>query len=412
MTSLEKHNGMKGRYDHWRFDLLGGCFGIAIALGLVRFDFGILGRLMAEAKWISIEQVGQLAAINMLGYLAGSIQQAYLKSQKVSIRFVKLSLIIVIISILMEGHLRDFTSQSVLRFLCGWGAAHIVSGLPTIALQRVPLEINRSATGIIMSGGGIGALIGSLAIGMFSPTSAPSAWTVLLLSTLILSLPVFILLYRNVEYSQNFNSTSNQPVNNLETKSSSSNNPRFLIAVIILGFAFMQIGQVPTILYEPLIAMNKLNLVPRLASNLDGLFGLGLIIGGIIPALVPSKLTTKLFLPLISLFGLLGVVFFANFSNIFELSISILLIGVWDMMTGTLTYHRFGQICSKSTQRRAWATATSVGAIGFILFSSSTSQFSGSNINLILNLGILAVAIQFILEITQYALSAKEKFVD
>ena len=102
----------------------------------------------------------------------------------------------------------------------------------------------------------------------------------------------------------------------------------------------------------------------------------------------------------------------ANFSNIFELSISILLIGVWDMMTGTLTYHRFGQICSKSTQRRAWATATSVGAIGFILFSSSTSQFSGSNINLILNLGILAVAIQFILEITQYALSVKEKFVD
>ena len=50
---------MRFSFDHWSLDLLGGCFGIAIGLGLVRFDFGIIGSLMVDANWINIEDIGR-----------------------------------------------------------------------------------------------------------------------------------------------------------------------------------------------------------------------------------------------------------------------------------------------------------------------------------------------------------------
>ena len=118
--------------NHWSVDLLGGCSGIAIALGLVRFDFGLIGSLMADAQWIDVEDIGKLAAINMFGYLAGCIQQAYIKNREVSIKYVRIAIITIIGSIILEGRLIHFTSQSLLRLLCGWGAAHVVSGIPIL----------------------------------------------------------------------------------------------------------------------------------------------------------------------------------------------------------------------------------------------------------------------------------------
>ena len=113
---------MKASRTHWSIDLIGGCFGIAIALGLVRFDFGIIGNLMADAQWIDVEDIGTLAAINMFGYLTGCIQQATVKSRATSIRYMQIAMITIIASIALEGRSTNLPSQSVLRLLCGWGS--------------------------------------------------------------------------------------------------------------------------------------------------------------------------------------------------------------------------------------------------------------------------------------------------
>ena len=399
---------MKISVEKWLFDLLGGSCGIAIALGLVRFDFGIIGSLMADANWIAVEDIGKLAAINMFGYLAGCIQQAYVKNRQASIRYVRISLITIIASTLLEGRLIDFTSQSILRLLCGWGAAHVVSGLPTLALERVPPHWRRQATGLIMCGGGIGSLLGAVAIGLFSPTSAPSAWTLLFILTIVLSLPTTSLLIRPRPQKTDESDVVVIP-HPVEQSPGVGNKSHLLIAIIVFGFALMQVGQVPAILYEPLIATRTIGLAPKITSSIDSLFGVGLIIGGLIPSVAPSRLTTKLFLPLISMVGLFGVVLFGLSENISTLSVSIFLIGVWDMMTGTLTLDRLGQLCNEDSQRRAWSVATSVGALGFILFSSVTSQLSDHHLNLILLLGVAAVVIQFALECTQYLMSSSHQ---
>ena len=399
---------MKLDWEHWWLDLLGGCFGIAIALGLVRFDFGIIGSLMADAKWIAVEDIGKLAAINMFGYLAGCIQQSSIKSRETSIRYVFTAIITIIASIILEGRFINFTSQSILRLLCGWGAAHVVSGLPTLALERVPDQWRRKATGLIMCGGGVGSLLGALAIGLFSPTSATSAWNVLAVLTIVLSLPTLRLVTRNKQHKAADDTTDSEPDQNGQTRSGRTVSKR-LILVIVLGFAMMQVGQVPAILYEPLVAIKQIGMTATMSSSIDSLFGVGLIIGGLTPSLVPSKLTTKSFLPLISIIGLLGVILFGVSANIFILSSSMFLIGVWDMMTGTLTFDRLGQLCNEDAQRRSWSIATSTGALAFIIFSSATAQLSRDNLDLILMLGIAAVAIQFALEWSQYSISRKQE---
>ena len=399
---------MKLDWEHWWLDLLGGCFGIAIALGLVRFDFGIIGRLMADAKWIAVEDIGKLAAINMFGYLAGCIQQSSIKSRETSIRYVFTAIITIIASIILEGRFINFTSQSILRLLCGWGAAHVVSGLPTVALERVPDQWRRKATGLIMCGGGVGSLLGALAIGLFSPTSATSAWNVLAVLTIVLSLPTLRLVTRNKQHKAADDTTDSEPDQNGQKRAGRTVSKR-LILVIVLGFAMMQVGQVPAILYEPLVAIKQIGMTATMSSSIDSLFGVGLIIGGLTPSLVPSKLTTKSFLPLISIIGLLGVILFGVSANIFILSTSMFLIGVWDMMTGTLTFDRLGQLCNEDAQRRSWSIATSIGALAFIIFSSATAQLSRDNLDLILMLGIAAVAIQFALEWSQYSISRKQE---
>ena len=399
---------MKFNLNHWSVDLLGGCSGIAIALGLVRFDFGLIGSLMADAQWIDVEDIGKLAAINMFGYLAGCIQQAYIKNREVSIKYVRIAIITIIGSIILEGQLIHFASQSILRLLCGWGAAHVVSGIPTLALERVPEQWQRKATGLIMCGGGVGSLIGAVCIGLLAPRSAALAWNVLAVLTITLSLPILKLVTRKRE-SQTADWKSVSETDQNTKQGSRTKKTKQLISLIVLGFALMQVGQVPVILYEPLVAIHKIGLNPVVSSNIDSLFGIGLIIGGLIPTVAPQQLTTRLFLPLISAVGLLGVVLFGLSNNIALLSTSVFLIGLWDMMTGTLTLDRLGQLCDEDRQRRAWSTATSVGALGFILFSSATAHLSNHNIDLILKLGIVAVAAQLILELAQYSLSSDEK---
>ena len=402
---------VKTIWNHWALDLLGGCFGIAIALGLVRFDFGIIGSLMADAKWIEVEDIGKLAAINMFGYLAGCIQQASIKRRGISIRYLRVAVITIIISMILEGRWINFQGQSILRLFCGWGAAHLVSGLPTLALERVPKQWRRKATGGIMCGGGIGALLGAIAIGSYSPTSASTAWNIVAALTIGLSLPMFRLLNGAMQPKNNDIELTTNTIQNSEKANErqyTSRPTKLLIPIIIMGFALMQVGQVPAILYEPIVAINRIGLTPKLSSSIDSLFGIGLVIGGLTPTIAPSKLKTKVFLPMIALVGLTGVVLFGIASNLAILSLSIFLIGVWDMMTGTLTLDRLGELCNEDAQRRFWATATSIGALGFIGFSTATSHLSRHHIDLILTLGIAVVAIQVALEWIQCVIPSNQ----
>ena len=372
---------------------------------MVRFDFGILGRMMVDSGWITSAGIGDLAAINMTGYLLGCFHQSQLKNRRSVVKILMVSLLLINVSLWLESIPFGFLSQAICRLICGWGAAHLVIALPGLALTQVPVRMKRNCTAIIMSGGGIGALVTALAIGNLS-NQAFWAWVVLSASATLLSVPILMLLlgYRTrVNQNVDLSFSGVQP-----TDSPRWRNP-VLTVLVILGFVLMQVGQVPIVLYEPILAFKKLGLDAGMSSNSQSLFGLGLTLGAIITALVPRTIPTRLLLPAVSLLGLLGGVMFWQSSSEMIFFLSVCIVGFWDMSTGTLTYDRLGQFSQGHQHRHLWAMATMLGGIGFIIFSSSTAQLVDKHLNLILMVGSIVIAFQVIAEIFQIGFRGNQK---
>ena len=92
--------------------------------------------------------------------------------------------------------------------------------------------------------------------------------------------------------------------------------------------------------------------------------------------------------------------------------LSVCMIGFWDMSTGTLTYDRLGQFSQGHQHRHLWAMATMLGGIGFIVFSSSTAQLVDKHLNLILMLGSIVIAFQFIVEVLQIGFRDNQRTIE
>ena len=374
---------------------------------MVRFDFGILGRMMVDSGWITPAGIGDLAAINMTGYLLGCFHQSQLKNHPSVVKILMVSLLLINISLWLESIPFGFLSQAICRLICGWGAAHLVIALPGLALTKVPARMKRNCTAIIMSGGGIGALVAALAIGNLS-NQAFWAWVVLSISATLFSVPVLMLL---LGYRTRFNQNADLSFSGVQPTDSPQWRNLVLTVLVILGFVFMQVGQVPIVLYEPILAFKKLGLDAGMSSDSQSLFGLGLTLGAIITALVPRTIPTRLLLPLVSLFGLLGGVMFWQSSSEMIFFLSVCIVGFWDMSTGTLTYDRLGQFSQSHQHRHLWAMATMLGGIGFIIFSSSTAQLVDKHLNLILMVGSIVIAFQVIVEIFQIGFRGNQKMI-
>ena len=374
---------------------------------MVRFDFGIFGRMMVDSGWITPSGIGDLAAINMTGYLLGCFHQSQLKNHRSVVKILMVSLLLINISLWLESIPFGFLSQAICRLICGWGAAHLVIALPGLALTKVPARMKRNCTAIIMSGGGIGALVAALAIGNLS-NQAFWAWVVLSISATLFSVPVLMLL---LGYRTRFNQNADLSFSGVQPTDSPQWRNLVLTVLVILGFVFMQVGQVPIVLYEPILAFKKLGLDAGMSSDSQSLFGLGLTLGAIITALVPRTIPTRLLLPLVSLFGLLGGVMFWQSSSEMIFFLSVCIVCFWDMSTGTLTYDRLGQFSQSHQHRHLWAMATMLGGIGFIIFSSSTAQLVDKHLNLILMVGSIVIAFQFIVEIFQIGFRGNQKMI-
>ena len=372
---------------------------------MVRFDFGILGRMMVDNGWITSAEIGDLAGINMAGYLLGCFHQSQLKNHRSVVIVLIVSLLLVNVSLWFESIPFGFLSQAICRLICGWGAAHLVIALPGLALTHVPTRMKRNCTAIIMSGGGIGALVAALAIGNLS-NQAIWAWIVLSISATLFSVPVLRLL---LESKTNLNHKVDSIFSGIEPIESPRWRHPLLTVLVVLGFVFMQVGQVPIVLYEPILAFKKLGLDAAMSSNSQSLFGFGLALGAIATALLPRAIPTRLLLPAVSMLGVLGGALFWQSSFEITFFLSVCIIGFWDMSTGTLTYDRLGQFSQSHQHRHLWAMATMLGGVGFIVFSSSTAQLVEKHLNLILMLGFVVIVFQFIVEILQIRFRVNEK---
>ena len=380
--------------------IAGGC-ATAMGLGIARFDFGVVGRLMIDDGWISTTGMGDLAGLNLGAYLLGSLQHSQIRNQKNVIRMLIFAILLLPLSFWLEAFGSNFLWQATARICAGFAAGHLISGIPTLALAGLPARHRRRGSGLVLAGGGIGALLGAFALGLFAPHSAMIAWVVLALLTMAFALPVLWLLSKSIQ-AQSAPGQSQAAESSTGLSAIKPGN-RWRVAVLVVGGGLLVgAGQVPISLYAPIVVAQKFGGAASLSSNSLALLGLGSTVGALTAAFLPRRWPTSLMLPLVSCIGLLASMLFFFGDEVSIILLATFLIGVWMWMTATLTYDRLGDcLPSPEAHRRVWAFMVSSAGFGYACFSFSFAHLASTNLNLVVLVGIGVLVLQLIMELLQ-----------
>ena len=110
---------MKALNKHPILFLVGGVFSLMIAMGIGRFAYTPILPLMQNALSFTDALAGYLASSNYAGYLAGAILAGVLPLKKHKTDYLRVSLIISVMTTFSMGLSHSYILMLVLRFISG-----------------------------------------------------------------------------------------------------------------------------------------------------------------------------------------------------------------------------------------------------------------------------------------------------
>lgn len=169
------------------------------AQGFGRMAYTLILPSMKEGLALSYTQAGLLSTGNFIGYLVFSLIAGFLASRYNSRYIISMSLALVGFTMILTGLARSFEWAFVMRLLTGLGSGG--ANVPAMALGSVwfAMRYRGLATGIALSGVGVGATVGAVLLPQILPLQLGSAagwrlaWFVLGGLVLVISLVCFAL---------------------------------------------------------------------------------------------------------------------------------------------------------------------------------------------------------------------------
>lgn len=373
---------------------------MGIGLGLIRSDFGVIGREMVVQDWIPPADLGELAALNMVGYLLGCVHQAQLNGRAQLLRSLRLALVVGVLCLWLGAVQSGQLGEGGLRVVAGWGAGHLMSGLPGLALAGVPARHQRQAVATVMGGGALVALLGASAVAWLAPGSAVGAWLVLACLATVLALPTLWLIDRGRRHLRANEQCGDEQLVAIADNDVTSISWSPLIA-LTLGFVLTGAAQVPMALYEPIVASNRIGLDASMSSASFSAMGVGGLMASLLLLGLPRALPTALLLPAVAMVGGFGAWIYALARSPQLLLLSAFLIGWWSIMISSLTLDRLPDLVPAELQRRCWATFTTLNGLGFVIFSMGTRSLASTGLESLLWLGVTLMACVMLAQLLQ-----------
>ena len=298
--------------DRYAYIILG--LGVAIvmgALGFARFGYTMILPRMQEGLSLKTSQTGDLAAANMVGYLALSVACGFLASRFGPKIVICISLVFISLSMLFTGLSRSFPSALVFRFLAGAGSGG--ANVPVMGLVSAWFVSKRRgfASGIVVSGSSFGLLITGFALpavfDAYGVNGWRYAWGYLAGGTLIIAFLCVVLLRNNPPVVEE------QKVNIPAARLADVVKSRYvwLLSAIYSLFGFSYI------IYATFFAralISEGGFTEKSAGSLWSIIGAASVASGLIWGLVSDKIGRKYALGMVfflqgvsfSLFGLWG----------------------------------------------------------------------------------------------------------
>lgn len=387
---------MEMRIEPWLRHAMAGSCAIAMGLGVSRFDFSAVAHLMVVDSALPTAAIGQLSALNLTGYILGCVHHMALRRHNNRLRVLTVSVVGILLSMLLEWVSADFAIQTIGRILAGWSAGHLMSGVPSLAIASAPSHRRRQASAIVMSGAGMGALLGALAIGAFAGASESTGWLAELAISLVLACPVVWLL-RCIP-KDSLPQAVDAPSGSQPSHGGRSMGP---IVTISLACLLAGAGQVPVVLYEPLVLSQRLGASAALSSSSLALLGSGCWTGAILAVCCPPRWPTRFLLPLIAAVGVLGTGLFWKANSFAAVASAVFVVGVWMWMFASLTFDRLGQLVEVNEQRKLWPLMTLLIALGFGLFSLWTAPLAHARLGELIVIGLIVMGLHLLMTLLQ-----------
>lgn len=168
--------------------VFGGILLLAVAMGIGCFAYTPMLSSMQQSLGWSSSEAGIIAMSNYLGYFVGALLLSFLvirgKKEVLSI-----ALLVNVVTTFMMGFCHDFVLFCVIRFLSGISSGFIFILCSQIVLSYITHLQKSSWSGILYSGVGLGIMISSLILMLFSDVFIwRSIWKMLGYVSAVLSL--------------------------------------------------------------------------------------------------------------------------------------------------------------------------------------------------------------------------------
>lgn len=144
-------------------------------LGFGRMSYGILMPFMKESLSLTYAQAGMLATTNSLGYLGMVLFAGILAAKWGSKRLVVFGVALVAIGLMYMATVQSYAASLVGMFVLGVGTAFTYTPLVTIVVGWFP-QRRGMMIGFLVSGLGLGTLISSLLIPLFTSWFSMDGW--------------------------------------------------------------------------------------------------------------------------------------------------------------------------------------------------------------------------------------------
>lgn len=174
---------MEHKSSIWYLAFAGMCT-IFIGIGLARFAYTPLLPVLIQKGWLSTYQADYLGAMNFLGYLIGAITGLRITRYLSSSFVIKISMFFTVLGLAACSLNYGVIWLSSWRFVVGITGAWLMIVAPSMILNYTEEQYYGRVNGLIFTGIGLGIIISSVTIPVFSG-SIVSIWLILALFTLI-----------------------------------------------------------------------------------------------------------------------------------------------------------------------------------------------------------------------------------
>lgn len=377
------------------FDVFAATCALGIGIGLERTQFADLAELMVQSKWIATESIGLLAGFHLAGYIVGCIHQTTLKSEIQSLTMIRLGLFVCVVSFFVEPIITIMGWQILWRMLAGWGAAHLVTGLPGFATRNLDGIERRRSTAFIFAGGGISALIAAVLVNAISSPSPLNSWILTGVVSVFFGLPILSSVNTGINEELAGYRTREKLDENL-SKPSLSSDFGWTAGLYFLAITTFLFGaaQVSVITYFPIFISTKFNLTSAVSASFFSMFGLGYMVGAIVAGFMPKKWSTDSILIASAFVGVIGAFLTVLGFNVYIATIGCFLFAFWNGSMIGLIVARLRELVGQLATRKAWAIFSFLLSIGYILYTFASSYLIKYSIATVLWVGFALTAAQ------------------